>query len=235
MKEAFYKIENWLREPIFESGIKLYEKYGNNDAWKGLFRTMGKTSVTQKKLIELIKVLFEEMKATEKQVEYVVLYEPKKQALERQVKIRASDLPDAPEKVLALIEERKKLWREAYAEFNRLDLIPTDAERLVSAKIINDNWRRITRIWVMTEEFDRTGSLPPEPVQAKISAKDIHSLYKSLVERRSKRSKIKAGRLKQFTIEEPEVDLLAQCEADIDELEHLYELAEQEYEIILPK
>jgi hypothetical protein len=135
--------------------------------------------------------------------------------------------------VKELVAERKRLWREAYAEFNKLELIPTDAERLISARIINDNWRRITRIWVMTEEFDRTGSLPAEPVKAQITAKDINSLYKSLCERRSTRSKIKAGRLRQFSIDEPDVDLLAQCEADIDELEHLYEMAEQEYEVIL--
>ena len=233
MKEAFYKVENWLREPCFDSGLKLYEMYGTNDVWKGLLQSMGRTSVTEKKLIELMKVLLEEMKATPKQVEYVILYEPKKQVLERQVKIRESDMPDAPNRVKELVAERKRLWREAYAEFNRLDLIATDAERIVSAKIINDNWRRITRIWVMTEEFDRTGSLPAEPVQAKITAKDMNSLHKSLCERRSTRSKIKKGRLRQFNIDEPEIDLLAQCEADIDELEHLYEMAEQEYEIIL--
>ena len=233
MKEALYKVENWLREPSFDSGLKLYDKYGTNDVWKGLLHSMGKTSVTENKLIGLMKVLFEEIKAAPKQVEYVVLYEPKKQVLERQVKIRESDMPDAPERVKELVTERKKLWREAYAEFNRLDLIPTDAERLISAKIINDNWRRITRIWVMTEEFDRTVSLLAEPVQAKIAAKDMNSLHKSLCERRSTRSKIKKGRLRQFSIDEPDVDLLAQCEADIDELEHLYEMAEQEYEVIL--
>lgn len=233
MQEALYKVENWLREPNFEIGLKLYEKFGNNDVWKGLLKSLGKTSVTEKKLIELMKVLFEELKATPKQVEYVVLYEPKKQVLERQVKIRESDMPDAPERVKELVAERKNLWRQAYAEFNRLDLIPTDAERLVSARIINDNWRRITRIWVMTEEYDRTGSLPAEPVKANITVKDINSLHKSLCERRSTRSKIKSGRLRQFAIDEPEVDLLAQCEADIDELEHLYEMAEQTYEIIL--
>jgi len=235
MKEALYKIENWLSEQNFEIGLKLYEKYGNDESWKGLFRMMGKTSVTQKKLLALIKVLFEEMRAAPKEVEYVILYEPKKQILQKEIKVRASDLLDAPEKVLDLIAERKQLWREAYAAFNRLDLIVTDVERLVSAKVINDNWRRITRIWVMTEEFDRTGSLPAEPLQANITANDINSLHKSLCERRSKRSKIKAGRLRQFTVELPDIDLLAQCEADIDELEHLYELSELSYEIILPE
>ena len=233
MKEALYKIENWLREPAFEGGLKLYEKWGTNEVWKGLLKDMGKTSVTEKKLLELMKVLFEEMRAAPKVVEYVTIYEPKKQVLERQVKIRESDMPDAPERVKELVSERKQLWREAYAEFNKLELIPTDAERLISARIINDNWRRITKIWVMTEEFDRTGTLPAEPVKAIITAKDINSLYKSLCGRRQLRSKIRAGRLRQFHPDFPEVDLLAQCEADIDELEHLYEMAEQEYEVIL--
>jgi hypothetical protein len=235
MKEALYKIENWLREPAFDVGVKIYDKWGTNESLKGFLKLMGKTSVMEKKLLEAIKVLFEEIKAAPKQVEYVILYEPKKQVLERQIKIRPSDDPNAPQAVKDLVAERIKLWREAYAEFNRLDLLPTDAERLISARIINDNWRRITRIWVMTSQYDDEPEkgLPAEPVQAKITAKDMNSLHKSLCERRSTRSKIKSGRLRQFTIDEPDVDLLAQCEADIDELEHLYEMAEQEYDVIL--
>ena len=69
-------------------------------------------------------------------------------------------------------------------------------------------------------------------MKGKIVAKDINSMHKLLCASRSKRSKIKAGRLRQFSIEEPEIDILAQTDADIDELEHLIELAESEYEFI---
>jgi hypothetical protein len=230
--EVQLKIENWLKNNEFEAGLKLYEKHGNNQVWKGLLKSMGKTSVTEKKLIELMKVLLEELKAASQQVQYVQVFSVKKQTLVKEVKLRRSESPDAPQPVQKLIAERKSLWREAYAWFIKLEYLLTNEERLSAARIINHNWRRISRIWVMTMEFDETGMLPPEPVKGTIVAKDINSMHKLLCGLRSKKSKIKAGRLRQFSVENPEIDILAQVEADIDELEHLIELSEIDYEFI---
>lgn len=232
MDEAIYKITNWLREPAFETGLKIYQKHGKDDYWKSFLESLGRTSITENKLIELMKQLLEELQTAPKQVQYVV-FSPKQNKLVTSQKIRASDSPDAHPDILKLVEERKLLWREAYSTFSKITLINDQEERLNAAKLINENWRRILKIWVITAEYDDDQTkLPQKEVKGNIIAKDINNLYKTLCYLRQTRSKIKAGRLRQFSVEEPTIDKLAQIEADIDEIEHLLELAESDYEFI---
>jgi hypothetical protein len=60
------EIENWLSEPVYWTGVELYEKYGENDRLKKMFSTSA-DSYNKKKIAQLLTEILEATRLIEQQ------------------------------------------------------------------------------------------------------------------------------------------------------------------------
>lgn len=105
-------IEEWLNnEQIFEKGILLFEKFGNNEIWLNTFKAIGETDFTKAQLVKLLSALVEEKQPEQKQANKV---------LSSQNLISKSDLTDAPTSIKEVVERRKYLYATVNREHERL-------------------------------------------------------------------------------------------------------------------
>lgn len=208
-------IKNWLSgSRDFAVGKALYFQHGKSNALKDLFESMGDSSFTRGKLEKALTELAGQLKD-------VATSKPgTKKAVASLIPL--SERPDAPDEVKALIEARKQLYGQAKAMHEKLYIMTVDheeryneSERGIVATQLMRAWDDIELSWKRTLHFDREGKLPPAPLKVQIVFRPGDTLLRAITNKRSELSKTRKGIISKKTLEE--------LEAELDELERMYE------------
>lgn len=153
------EIERWLKSRgSYAEGLTLYNYFGKNNYLKG-FLAAEENATNREILSDKLKDCLATATAA---LPAPVIPVAKKKAPARpdfhrysKTKFVKIDIEALPPELKEENVRKADLFREADFHHNRLELV-TDAERLVSAKIIVENFDEIDIIWKKLEHYQRT-------------------------------------------------------------------------------
>lgn len=151
MLSELLKWKNNVRD--WEQGKSLYLKLGTNAGLKYLL-AKPKTQLSEQLLLKEVNVLIEKYswEASEKTLKH------------KKKEVTPEALPEVKytTDVNELIENRKKLYKEAGIAHSKLRSIVKDEERFTLARLIVHNMKQNNKLWAAQEYFERNGHLPPD-------------------------------------------------------------------------
>lgn len=198
---AISDIQAWLKvqEP-YQVGLALLQEHGSPDEATLFILELGETSVSRARLVQQLREVLGGAVQQEQQRPVVVREHVTKAqvAAERATMARGPgsdgyEDADLPEPLQALRAQVKDWYKEMAYLHSRLDLLPSDQDRLRSALRIDelDGW--IVSAYARLDTWKETGRDPGEA--PKPSVKSGADLRKELGNLRSWLSKVKHGRL----------------------------------------
>lgn len=169
------EIERWLESPDWQTGVELYQKYGDNLVVKALLKV--KTDFAFKRLKEeLSKICLQEDKTT--------IVQGKVTSVEDLRYKKPSELPDAPAQIRSAVAKRRNLYNE-YISLHALlkEFVPLEERRKASLRIL-DIFDEIAPLWDLTNYYDVNLKLPEERASEvkeldNMTTEELHRQYET--------------------------------------------------------
>lgn len=170
------EISAWLfSSQDFGEGLKLFERYGESDFYKELFRKGGPTPFNKKKLAVLLSELAEseKPKAVEKtKIENRTTVNDSNQQIPK-----STNKPEEHKRYLQLLEQRKILYKQLDRNMAALDFTPEGETLRITAVQVLRLYQKITQSYELTDYYEEHGCFPePAPVK-EIKTDEIQRLY----------------------------------------------------------
>lgn len=172
---AIASITSWLNDPdrSYQTGLLLYEQYGDNRVLISLFKS-GSTSFH-----------FSKLNAALQELNTKANLEPRAIAISDQEHIPAANenkfkdrFENAPEKILEIRNEKNRRYAQARRLFESIRVLDSKDLRRDAALQLLDHMDYVNQAWMAIDEWRESGQI--QEIQEKESESDVSQL--SLVE-----------------------------------------------------
>lgn len=173
---AIASILEWLKNPEYSSGVKLYQEFGKNQFLKDAF------SSNKLLLQQLIKCLNEINSNTPSYTAPVITVQKEKPAPvpNKEKKSILIDKKSAPKEVLEL----EVKWKDHYSRADVLHrdmphIVNKETRRLMAIEILQ-YMKLVRNIWFQLQYYNEHGSLPATPSQHDLGKDDLIDLINKI-------------------------------------------------------